>query len=523
MIHGDVLGERARLSPDSTALICAPSGPRLTYSELNDRAARCARFWMEHCDLSKGDRVAILAKNRIEFLDAFFAAGKTGVILVPLNTRFTPVELGVILKDSGVKVLLYDGEFADTVRTLRQQHSLAHWIALDNPLDPADLSYTHCLAQVSSSSEGWVVPRCRPEDLYCLLYTSGTTGKPKGVMIPHRMVAWNGYNTAACWQLRENDISPVFTPLYHAGGLSVFLVPIFVAGGTIVLHREFDASEVWRTIEREKCTVMLGVPTIYKMLMEAPEFERVNLSHVRWFISGGAPLPVELIEAYRNRGVVLKQGYGLTEVGVNCFSMSSEESIRNAGSIGKPMMFTEARLAGSDGQETSCGEVGELWLRGPHVCSGYWNDAAATAASLDDQGWFHTGDLARRDDEGFFHIAGRSKDMFISGGINVYPAEIEAVLLKHPQIRDAAVIGASHPTWGEVGVAFLVFDTTNADTTNTPTSAEMTDFLAARLAKYKIPRRFIFVQDLPRTAYGKVVKGQLRELFQDTLGGVRQK
>lgn len=514
MIHGDILGERARLSPESTALICAPSGPRLNYSELNDRAIRCARFWIEHCGLSKGDRVGILAKNRIEFLDAFFAAGKTGIILVPLNTRFTPVELGVILKDSGVKALLYDGEFAGAVRTLKQQHSLDHWIALDDPLDPADLSYTLCL-QVSSSSEGWDVSPCRPEDLYCLLYTSGTTGKPKGVMIPHRMVAWNGYNTAACWQLREDDVSPVFTPLYHAGGLSVFLVPTFVAGGTIVLHREFDASEVWRTIEREKCTVMLGVPTIYKMLMEAPEFERVDLSHVRWFISGGAPLPVELIEAYRNRGVVLKQGYGLTEVGVNCFSMSSAESIRKAGSIGKPMMFTEARLAGPDGQEVSCGEAGELWLRGPHVCSGYWNDAAATAASLDHQGWFHTGDLARRDDEGFFYIAGRSKDMFISGGVNVYPAEIEAVLLKHPQIRDAAVIGASHPTWGEVGVAFLV-----TDASNTPTSAEMTDFLAARLAKYKIPRQFVFVKDLPRTAYGKVVKGQLRDLYRDVQGDV---
>ncbi len=517
MIHGDVLGERARLSPESTALICAPSGPRLNYSELNHRAIRCARFWVEHCGLSKGDRVGILAKNRIEFLDAFFAAGKTGVILVPLNTRFTPVELGVILQDSGVKALLYDGEFGDKVRTLKQQHLLDHRIALDDPLDPADLSYTHCL-QVSSPSEAWDIPRCRPEDLYCLLYTSGTTGKPKGVMIPHRMVAWNGYNTAACWQLRENDISPVFTPLYHAGGLSVFLVPIFVAGGTIVLHREFDASEVWATLEREKCTVMLAVPTIYKMLMEAPEFERVDLSHVRWFISGGAPLPVELIEAYRNRGVVLKQGYGLTEVGVNCFSMSSADSIRKAGSIGKPMMFTEARLAGSDGQEVSCGEAGQLWLRGPHVCSGYWNDAAATAASLDDQGWFHTGDLARRDGEGFFYIAGRSKDMFISGGVNVYPAEIEAVLLKHPQIRDAAVIGASHPTWGEVGVAFLV-----AEASNVPTSAEMTDFLAARLAKYKIPRQFIVVQDLPRTAYGKVLKGELRELFQKALGGVKKK
>ncbi len=478
MINGDVLGERARLTPEKVALICVPSGMRLTYAELNQHAVRCARFLVEHCGLSKGDRVAILARNRVEFLDAFFAAGKTGIILVPLNTRLTPAELGAILKDSGPKALLFDGEFADKVRSLKQENSLSHWIALDDPLDASDLSYQSCLEQISSSFSPWIAPRCSAEDIYCLLYTSGTTGTPKGVMIPHRMVIWNGYNTATCWQLGENDVSPIFTPLYHAGGLAVFLVPIFVVGGTIVLHREFDASEVWRTIEREKCTVMLGVPTIYKMLMEAPEFERADLSHVRWFISGGAPLPVELIESYRDRGVVLKQGYGLTEVGVNCFSMSSEDAFRKAGSIGKPLMFTEARLMGPDGNEVSQDQVGELWLRGPHVCSGYWNNSDATAASLDGEGWFRTGDLARCDDEGFFYIAGRSKDMFISGGINVYPAEIEAELLKHPQIRDAAAIGVSHPTWGEVGVAFLVCDEKHA-----PTSDEMTDFLAPRLAK----------------------------------------
>lgn len=516
MIHGDVLGERARLSPKKTALLCIPSGMRLTYAKLNDRAIRCARFWIEQCALAKGDRVGILAKNRVEFLDAFFAAGKTGIILVPLNTRLTPAELGVILKDSGMRALLYDGEFADAIQVLKRQHSLSHWIALDNPCDPSDSSYADCLTQISSPASEWLAPHCGPEDVYCLLYTSGTTGVPKGVMIPHRMVAWNGYNTATCWQLSENDVSPVFTPLYHSGGLSAFLVPVFVAGGTIVLHREFDAAEVWRTIVREKCTVVLGVPTIFKMLAESPQFAnphpQFDLSQVRWFISGGAPLPIELIATYRNRGIVLKQGYGLTEVGVNCFSMSTEESVRKAGSIGKPMMFTEARLLVSPVEEAPPGAVGELCLRGPHVCLGYWNNPAATAASLDSDGWFHTGDLARRDDDGFYYIAGRSKDMFISGGVNVYPAEVEAELLKHPQVRDAAVIGVPDPTWGEIGVAFF-----SSAETIPPTAEEMTAFLAERLAKYKIPRRFILVQDLPRTAYGKVVKAELRQLFSGNL------
>ena len=212
----------------------------------------------------------------------------------------------------------------------------------------------------------------------------------------------------------------------------------------------------WRTIERERCTVVLGVPTIYKLLMEAPEFKTVDLSHVRWLISGGAPLPLYIIEAYQQRGVVFKQGYGLTEVGVNCFSMTVAESARKKGSIGKPMMFTEARAAKPDGSEAPADEVGELWLRGPHVCKGYWNNPEATAAAMDADGWFHTGDLARRDEEGFYYIAGRQKDMLISGGVNVYPAEIEAELLLHPAVQDAAVVGVPDATWGEIGAGCIV-------------------------------------------------------------------
>jgi fatty-acyl-CoA synthase len=511
MLHGDILSERTRLSPGQTALACVATSRRFTYRELNDRAIRCARLLLAQCHLSKGDCVGILAKNRVEFLDAFFAAGKSGIILVPLNVRLTAVELGIIIKSSGLKALLYDGELTDKVVELKREPAIVgqieYWIALDQPLAPADLDYNKWLQELSSTD--WTRTPCDPEDIYCLLYTSGTTGKPKGVMIPHRMVAWNGYNTAINWQLRESDVSPLFTPLYHAGGLAAFLVPIFVAGGTIVLHRDFNVHEVWHTIESEKCTVMLGVPTIYRMLLDAPECDQVDLSHVRWLISGGAPLPIDLVEAYSKRGVVLKQGYGLTEVGVNCFSMSSEEALRKVGSIGKPMMFTEARVVDSKGSPALPGQSGELWLRGPHVCKGYWQDPVATAASLDAAGWFHTGDIVRCDEGGFFYIVGRSKDMFISGGVNVYPGEIEAELLRHPAVADAAVIGVPHTTWGEVGVAFVV----PKETAPPPSSDELKDFLARKLAKYKLPKEFIFVETLPRTAYGKVVKSELRDRF----------
>ncbi len=439
-------------------------------------------------------------------VEAFCAAGKSGVVLVPLNARLTAPELKDIILDSGMHVLMYGEGFEETARALKEVASLREWISLHPSASGLESDYRRLIGTLGDSD--WKRAECEPEDLYCLLYTSGTTGKPKGVMIPHRMAAWNAHNTAICWELGPTDVAPVFTPMYHAGGLAVFLTSIFLVGGTIVLHRGFDASEVWRAIERERATVVFGVPTIFKMLMEAPEFLTVDLSSVRWCISGGAPLPLYLIEAYQRRGIVFKQGYGMTEVGVNCFSMTVEQSKRKIGSIGKPMMFTEARLVDGNGQEVSAGEIGELWLRGPHVCQGYWNNPRATAEALDANGWFHTGDLARRDADGFFYIAGRQKDMIISGGVNVYPAEIEAELLLHPEVRDAAVIGVPDQTWGEKGIAFVV------RSPGATLSAEVLgDYLSQRLAKFKIPKAFMFVESLPRTPYGKVLKTDLRQRY----------
>ena len=506
MIHGDLLGERARLTPGKTALVTVPDGQRLSYAELDRRACRCAAVWRGALGLEKGDRVALLAHNRVEFIDAFFAAGKSGVVLVPLGTRLTAGELAEIIDDAGARALIYGGAFAGVVRQLRQEVELERWIALDEPATPGDAQFEELCRDTDPAS--WARERCSPEDPHCLLYTSGTTGRPKGVIIPQRMVSWNGYNTACGWQLEASDVSPIFTPLYHAGGLGAFLTPIFAIGGTIVLHRGFDPAEIWRTIERERCTVVLGVPTIWKLLLEAPEFETVRLDHVRWFISGGAPLPRYLIEAYQRRGVVFKQGFGMTEVGVNCFAMSTEDSVRKAGSIGRPMMFTEVRLVDGKGRDVPPGEVGEMFFRGPHVARGYWRRPQATAETFDDEGWLHSGDLARRDEEGFFYIAGRSKDMIISGGVNVYPAEIEAALLLHPGVEEAAVVGIPDEKWGEIGVAFLV---PRADAA--PPPEELGEHLGRSLARYKIPRDFRLLDRLPRTSYGKVVKGELREAY----------
>ena len=507
MIAGDILGERARLTPGKTALVFAATGERFTYGELNERAVACARIWMEKAGLRKGDRIGILAQNCPEFIEAFFAAGKSGIILVPLNTRLTAHEVAYIVHDSGMRALMFESQYAETVSQLRTSTAIERYIGIDATYSDADLDFASEAKKLDPNE--WTRNRCEPEDTYCLLYTSGTTGKPKGVITPHRMVNWNAYNTAISWQLRDDDVSPIFTPLCHAGGVGVFLTSLFALGGTIVLHRGFDSAETWRTIETEKCTVVMGVPTIYKLLMDAREFSSVDLNSVRWFISGGAPLPLYIIEAYQKRGVTFKQGYGLTEVGVNCFAMTASDSLKKMGSIGKPMMFTEAHLVDSGLREVETGEVGELLLRGPHVCRGYWNAPEATAAALDADGWFHTGDQARQDSDGFFYIAGRSKDMFISGGVNVYPAEIEAELLLSPAVQDAAVIGVADATWGEVGIGFVVLRESHS-----ATAADLRSFLTLRLAKFKIPREFVFVSSLPRTPYGKVVKNQLREEYE---------
>ena len=275
-----------------------------------------------------------------------------------------------------------------------------------------------------------------------------------------------------------------------------------------MLHHGFDTAEIWQTIERERCTVVLGVPTIWKMLMEAPEFATVELGHVRAFYSGGAPLPLYIIEAYQEKGVVFKQGFGMTEVGVNCFAMTVEDSYRKAGSIGRPLMFTEVRLVDENGDDVPDGEVGEMWFRGPHVSKGYWHNPEATAAALDGDGWFHTGDQARRDGEGFFYVAGRQKDMIISGGVNVYPAEIEAELLQHEDVEDVAVVGVPDEKWGEMGVAFVV-PLAGKDLSQ----ESLIEHLVARIARFKIPKVFQVVDSLPRTAYGKVVKGDLRQQY----------
>jgi fatty-acyl-CoA synthase len=353
------------------------------------------------------------------------------------------------------------------------------------------------------------------------LYTSGTTGNPKGALLPHRQVLWNCINTVVSWGLRPDDVSPVFTPLFHAGGLFAFLTPLHYVGGRAVLARTFDAEASLQTIQSEGCSVVLGVPTLFQVWKDTPAFEQADFSRVRFFINGGASISPALMQAWREaKGVVMRQGYGLTEAGVNCFSMTDEDSVRKAGSVGKPMLHSQARLVDPEtGDEVAAGQTGELILAGPHVCLGYWRNPQASAEALrphpqlgGDQPWLHTGDMARMDEDGFFYINGRYKDMIKSGGENIYAAEVEAVFREHPAVADAALIGLPDDKWGETGLMVVVVST-GFSTRQAGLEQELKDFCQGKLARFKIPKAIAFVDALPYSPYGKVMKTELKKRY----------
>ena len=506
MHAGNLLSDRAALTPHREAMFDLASGRRHTYAELNQRVNRAAHMLREGFGVGKGDRVAVLAHNCPAFVELFFAVGKIGAILAPVNWRLSVAELAYIISDCAPRVLCYSPEFAGAVEELAGVTDMCPSVCLESPA-PAGAHYYEAEIARASTAEP-VRPALCADDTYCILYTSGTTGRPKGAMIPHRQVLWNCINTVASWGLSERDVSPILTPMFHAGGLFAFLTPLLYLGGRVVLGRLFSGGADLEVIARERCTVILGVPTIYTLWRESPEYQRVDLGAVRYFISGGAPCPRLLMAAWREeRGVVFRQGYGLTEVGPNCFAMSDRDSLAKAGSIGRPIMHSEVRLVDGSGGDVGVGAVGELAIRGPHVCTGYWRNPEASAAVLQD-GWFHTGDMASRDQDGFYSIAGRSKEMIISGGENIYAAEVEAVFNDHPGVAESVLIGAPDRKWGEVGVMVVIPNSGAAIG-----DRELLEFCAGRLARYKIPRRVVFVDDFPRTALGKPQKNEIKRIY----------
>jgi len=498
---GEWLARREALTPDKIGLVDVATGQRFSYHTLNLRARALATLLHENYGITVGDRVAILALNSPEYLDAFFACALLGAIFTPLNWRLTAPELATILADCAPKALIADEEqrthALETLDTLAASARPPAMLSID--IFPGADAQLAARATPFASEDG--------EEIALILYTSGTTGTPKGAMLSHRMITWNAINTQVSWGLRENDNTPTFAPFFHAGGLNVLTTPLYHCGGTVVLVRSSAPEMVLRAIAQERCTILFAVPTVFQMIVEHPDFARTNLSSLRFCVAGGSSCPLPLIHRYAERGLEFRQGYGLTEVGVNCFSLAPEDALRKAGSVGKPVFHARARIVAEDGQDVEPGQVGELVLQGPMVCSGYWRRPEATAEAQRD-GWWHTGDLARRDEEGYHYIVGRQKDMYISGGENVYPAEVEGVLMAHPGVADVAVIAQPDARWGEVGVAVIV-----ARAPAALTAEDVLAFCEGRLARFKIPRRVVFADALPRNAMGKVIKADLRARY----------
>ncbi len=513
MYIGDYLARRQLYSPNRLAIVDAGKDPewRLTYRQMNERANRLANWLRDAAGIGKGDRVAILARDGVEHLDCFFACAKLGAIHTALNWRLHWREQLAIIEHTQPRVLVCSTDFAAAVSeivhaTRNTQHAIRKVLHIEPPGVPGSQPFEATLQAAPATPVACEM--LEAEDIAALIFTGGTTGRPKAAQVSHRMIAWNTLNTVI-HDVTHNDVYLNVFPMFHTGGLFVYTLPQVIFGGTTILLRQFDPVRVLELIERERVTIFAGVPTMYQMMTQAANWPTADLSSLRFCTSGGAPLPVPLVEQYtREKSVRFKQGFGMTEFGPGIFALAPEDAVRKAGSIGRPNFFVDARIVDDENRPLGPGQVGELVLKGPSYCSGYFGDPVATAEAVDDEGWFHTVDLARYDEEWYFYIVDRKKDMFISGGENVYPAEIEAALYQHPAVHMCAVVGVPDPKWGEVGLACVVLKPGAA-----VGEEELIVFLADRLARYKVPRRVAFLDSLPISGAGKILKRELQQRF----------
>ncbi|MFO7652930.1 MAG: AMP-binding protein [Candidatus Krumholzibacteriia bacterium] len=504
----DWVARWAHYTPGRLCLRDHDDGREWTYLQTERRAAALAAHLHAARGVGRGDRVGVLARNTSEHVFLFLACVKLGAILVPLNFRLTAHELATPLRDAAPVVVFHDAEHAGRLAGSGVQ--AAELEEVSEIVAPG-----RAPASTPGRGDGILSPDRSGalEDVVMILYTAGSTGQPKGAMITHRMLLWNAVNTELRLDITSADHTLGFAPFFHTGGWNVLLTPFLHHGASHTLLKGFDPDLILELIAGERVTILFGVPTMLQMLADAPGFGAADLSSVRYAIVGGAPMPLPLIDTWHGRGVFVRQGYGLTEVGPNCFSLHQDHAVSHRGSIGFPNFYVQARVVGDEGRDCAADEVGELWLKSEVVTPGYWRDEAATRAALVD-GWFRTGDLVHRDADGFFYVVDRQKNMIISGGENVYPAEVERCLLEHPAVREAAVIGVPHARWGEAGHAFLVLEPGR-----TVDPVALREHCRSRLAGYKIPRHITFTSGLPLNDAGKLDRLALRRLADSGPGG----
>lgn len=489
MIFPDLIARRAELTPDRLAIEELVGGRRVTYRQLEALSGQIAGGLVA-AGVVPGDRVAVLCRNRIEFFALLFACARIEAILTPLNWRAPEAELAPVVAGSGPKVLLYGAEDRQAGAALAagvgavpvDLDAAPHWADGAAPVPPR---------------HGW-----RADQVWYLLYTSGTTGLPKAVIQTVGMAHVNAVNLGQAIDLRRDDVTLNFLPLFHTAGINLHTLPALFAGAGVLMLPGFDADAVLELLARHRISAFFAVPAVYQALSLHPRFEAVDLSAVRHWGCGGAPLPDVLVETFAARGALVANGMGMTETGPTVFLADPATAREKTGSVGRPQLLVRVRIVRPDGTDAAVGEPGELWLSGPGITPGYWNNPEATRAAFSADGWLRSGDLATVDADGCYAIVGRLKDMYISGAENVYPAEVENVLAAHPAVLEAAVLGMPDARWGEVGWAFVMPRPGGPP----PEEAQLRAFCRERLAAYKVPQRVFAVADFPRTAAGKIQK-----------------
>jgi acyl-CoA synthetase (AMP-forming)/AMP-acid ligase II len=495
---GQFLAKRAERAPDQEGLVFGST--RLSYRQLNGEANRVAHA-LAGLGVGKGDRVGVLLMNSPRFCQLYFGLAKLGAVLVTLNWRLAPPELEWICANAGVSTLLFEREFLPAAEALRGHSAAGRYVAVDGPA-PSWAAGLDGLAALMTDAEPAL--EGADDDPLLIMYTSGTTGRPRGAVITHANVFWGSVTVALTLDFRIRDRVLIVMPLYHIGALDYLTICVH-RGCTAILMRAFEPRAMLETIRGERVDTFLAVAAMLQALREVPGFDEAVAS-VRWLLCGAAPVPVPLIEEYARRGITIQQSYGLTETTGPAAVLGPERAREKAGSTGTAFFHTEIRVVDEAGRDVPPRQVGEVLVRGAHVIREYWQDPEGTAEALR-HGWLRTGDLAWQDDEGFLYIADRKKDMIISGGENIYPAEVESVLSGHPGIAEAAVIGVPDARWGEAPRAIVVPRAGAA-----LGAEEVLAFCQGKLARYKIPRSVVIsAEPLPRNPTGKILKRVLRE------------
>jgi fatty-acyl-CoA synthase len=490
------------LQPHKKALIFEDHP--FTYQEVNFRTNQLSNFLLD-IGVQKGDRISVLLYNSHQYIEILFALSKIGAILVPLNWRLAGPELEFLIKDSGSRMLIFDTEFEEVVASIRPHLNLSpqDYLTIGNSCPGWTKDYENTLHEYPNH-EPLVVTPVGDEDPHIIMYTSGTTGIPKGAVLPHRKTFFNVLNADIFYHLSSKDVMVITRPLFHSGGLLVDAIPVLYKGGTLVLRRRFQHHEIFETIQKYRATLVEMAGTLFQFLLQKCDPSQYDLSSVRSYFTGGERIPITMLKEYHEKGITISQIFGLTETSSITW-LPYEDAIRKMGSVGLPIFHGEVRIVDKRGKDVSPGEVGGIIVKGPGIMSGYWNRPELMAETLR-EGWLHTGDLARIDEEGYIYIVDREKDMYISGGENVYPAEIEKVLFTHPKVFDAGIVGVSDAKWGEVGKAFIVLKPGE-----TMAETEVLEFLKGKIAKYKIPKYVEFVRELPKTPSGKIQKYLLKK------------